>query len=69
MDDGPWTMYLCLVLGCVGSAYFVYGKKQQHWVALACGIGIIVAPLVISVTWAAIAVSLVLMAIPFAVRR
>lgn len=60
-------LILGLVFGTIGSAYFVYGRKQRHGIALFCGVGLMVYPMFVSkVLWLTLG-CLVLMALPFVV--
>jgi hypothetical protein len=52
------------VFAAVGLAYFVYGKKQQKFVPLFCGIGLITFPYFMSNTDLLVVVGLVLSVIP-----
>ena len=53
------------VFGSVGLAYFVYGKKQQRFVPLLCGIALMAFPYFISNTVLLVVVGLVLSAVPY----
>lgn len=57
-----------VVFGAVGLAYFVYGKKQQRFVPLLCGIGLMVFPYFVSNTVLLVVVGLALSAIPYFFR-
>lgn len=54
-----------VVFGAVGLAYFVYGKKQQRFVPLLCGIGLMAFPYFVSNTVALLLVGALLSAIPY----
>lgn len=58
-------LILGLVLGTIGTAYFVYGRKQQNIVALASGIGLMVFPMMVSGTVWLLGGGLAFMALPF----
>ncbi|MHB1567042.1 MAG: hypothetical protein ACYCXG_10060 [Acidiferrobacter sp.] len=58
-------LILGLVLGTIGTAYFVYGRKQQNIVALASGIGLMVFPMMVSGTVWLLSGGLAFMALPF----
>jgi hypothetical protein len=62
------SLLLGVVFGAVGLAYFVYGKKQQRFVPLLCGIGLMVFPYFMSNTVLLIVVGLALSAIPYFFR-
>jgi hypothetical protein len=57
-----------VVFGAVGLAYFVYGKKQQRFIPLLCGIGLLAFPYFMSNTVLLVLVGLVLSAIPYFFR-
>jgi hypothetical protein len=57
-----------VVFGSIGLAYFVYGKKQQRFVPLLCGIALMVYPYFISNTVLLVAVGLVISAVPYFFR-
>jgi hypothetical protein len=57
-----------VVFGSVGLAYFVYGKKQQRFVPLLCGIALMAFPYFISNTVLLVVVGLVLAAAPYFIR-
>jgi hypothetical protein len=54
-----------LLFGTIGLGYFIYGKKQEEYVSLACGIGLMAFPYFVANTIALVAIGVVLMAIPF----
>ena len=62
------SLLLGVVFGAVGLAYFVYGKKQQRFVPLLCGIGLMVFPYFMSNTVLLVVVGLALSAIPYFFR-
>jgi hypothetical protein len=57
-----------VVFGSIGLAYFVYGKKQQRFVPLLCGIALMVYPYFISNTVLLVAVGLIISAVPYFFR-
>lgn len=57
-----------VVFGSVGLAYFVYGKKQQRFVPLLCGIGLMAFPYFISNTVLLVFVGLALSVVPYFFR-
>jgi hypothetical protein len=57
-----------VVFGSVGLAYFVYGKKQQRFVPLLCGIALMAFPYFISNTVLLVVIGLVLSAAPYFIR-
>lgn len=34
----PWSLFLGIVVSSVGLGYVIYGKRQQHLLALCCGL-------------------------------
>ena len=57
-----------LLYGSIGMGYFVYGKKQQRFVALISGIALMVFPYFITNTILGILIALVLVGLPFFMR-
>lgn len=55
---------LGLVFGAIGFAYFRYGKKRSNMVIRYSGLAMMVYPYFVANTFAAIAVGLLLMALP-----
>jgi len=67
MDTGAWL--LCSVIsGSFGLGYFVYGKKQQKYMAMVCGAGLMVYPYFTDNWWLTIGIGVVLIALPFIFR-
>ena len=60
----PGMLALNLLLGAVGLAYFVYGKKNGAIVPLMCGICLMVFPYFISGLFPLILVGLILILLP-----
>ena len=56
------------LFGAVGVGFFLYGKRQQMWVPLFCGIALMVYPWFVSGAWLAVIIGVVLMAVPYFVR-
>jgi hypothetical protein len=57
-----------VIFGAVGLAYFVFGKRQQRFVPLFCGIGLMAFPYFVSNTVLLVIIGLVLSVIPFVFR-
>ena len=57
-----------VVFSAVGLAYFVYGKKQQRFIPLFCGIGLMAFPYFVSNTILLVVVGVVLSVIPYLFR-
>ena len=64
----PQDLILNLALGLIGTAYFLYGKKQGSVVPLICGLLMIIGPYVFTGFLMQLLLGLLLAAIPF-VRR
>ena len=47
MDLTPGTIFSGLMLGAIGAALFIYGKKQTDFRCLAAGVALCFAPYVI----------------------
>ena len=62
------TLFWGILFGAIGLGFFVYGKKQQAIVPLACGLALMVFPYFVSGTWLLIATGAALTAIPYFVR-
>lgn len=58
-----------VIFGSIGAAYFIYGKKQQNWIALVCGIVLCVMPYFVANAFLLIAAGIVLAALPFLLRN
>jgi hypothetical protein len=63
------TLFVGVVSGAVGVAYFVYGKRQQRIAFLAAGVGLCVYPYLVDGPFLLILTGLVLLAGPFLVDR
>ena len=59
------TLLISIITGAVGLGYFVYGKKQQHLMALVSGLGLCLIPYFTDSIGGMIGLSLLLMAAPF----
>ncbi len=67
MDLSTSQLMLGLLFGTIGMAMFVYGKKQQHWIALGAGLGLMVFPYVVTNAWVMTGIGVALTALPFLV--
>jgi hypothetical protein len=54
-----------VIFGAIGFAYFVFGKRQQRFVPLFCGIGLMAFPYFVSNTVLLVIVGFVLSVIPY----
>ena len=62
------ALFLGLVFSVCGLAYFIYGKKQANWIAMASGAGLCLFPYFISNLWLMAAFGIALLAVPFIFR-
>ena len=62
MDLSPGTLFASIVIGAVGFALFVYGKKQQRIPQLVTGIALMGYPYFVSGVWAMVGVAVALVA-------
>ncbi|WP_434937877.1 hypothetical protein ACRWQN_11780 [Shewanella sp. HL-SH8] len=58
-----------VLFGAIGMGYFVYGKRQQAIVPLCMGMALMVYPFFVASVTSLVIVGMVLVAIPFFVRR
>lgn len=58
-------LFISVITGAVGLGYFVYGKKQQHFMSLVSGLGLCLIPYFTDSMGLIIGLSLLLMAAPF----
>lgn len=61
----PQDLFLNLVLGVVGSAYLLYGRKQPAGLPMLCGLLLIVEPYVVQGFVGQLLVGILLAALPF----
>jgi hypothetical protein len=66
--DSSASLLWGVVFGAVGFAYFVYGKKQQRFVPLLCGMGLMAFPYFASNTAILVVVGLALSVAPYFFR-
>jgi len=62
------SMIWNLIFGSIGLGYFIYGKKQKKGVPLACGIGLMIFPYVVSNTVWLVVIGSLLSAVPYFLR-
>jgi hypothetical protein len=67
--DSEATFIWGLLFGTIGLAYFIYGKKQQRGLPLACGLGLMVFPYFVSNTVLLVVIGAVLSALPYFFRQ
>ena len=68
MDIGS-TLMVSVLFSSIGAGYFLYGKKQQQFVALLTGLALCVYPSFLSNGSAIMVVGLLLTAVPWFIRR
>ncbi|MDP1853158.1 MAG: amino acid transport protein [Candidatus Omnitrophota bacterium] len=61
-------LFAGVIFGSIGTAYFVYGKKQQNWIAFVCGIILCVTPYFIANIYLLVATGIVLGVLPFLIK-
>ncbi|MEJ2508313.1 MAG: hypothetical protein P8009_02350 [Gammaproteobacteria bacterium] len=59
------SLLLSVLFGAIGTAYFIYGKRQESYVPLFAGIGLFVFPMFISNVWLMLLTGVALSAAPF----
>jgi hypothetical protein len=62
------SLIWAVIFGAIGLAYFVFGKRQQRFVPLFCGIGLMAFPYFVSNTVLIVIVGLALSVIPYFFR-
>jgi hypothetical protein len=63
------ALFWGLIFGSIGLGFFMYGKRQRSPVPMVCGLVLMVYPYFVGSTLALIAIGVVLMAIPYVVKR
>lgn len=58
-------LFMSFMLGTVGLAYFVYGRKQRRIAAMVSGVGLMVVPYFVDNLWVLGGVSAALLGLPF----
>jgi hypothetical protein len=64
----PAQLFWGIVFSSVGLGYFIYGKKQQVFTAMACGLGLMIYPYFVSDTIPLVAIGETLSALPFFIK-
>jgi hypothetical protein len=62
------TLFIGLITGLLGTAYFIYGKKQRKMVPIVAGICLSIVPFVFSGWFTSSIVSLLLCLAPFVIK-
>ena len=68
MNSTPTLMW-GMIFGSIGLGFFIYGKKQKSIIPLISGIVLMVVPYLISNIYALILLGIVLVALPYFIRR
>ena len=66
--DSSASLLWGLVFGSIGMGYFVYGKKQGRFIALASGCALMLFPYFVTSWYLLVLIGVVLMALPFFMR-
>lgn len=62
------TFLLGMLFGAIGLGYFIYGKRQQAPIPLACGLLLMVFPYFVPNAWATLVLGALLCAVPWFIR-
>lgn len=57
-----------VLFSSIGLGYFIYGKKQQHTMALICGIGLMIYPYFVENIALLLCTGIVLMLVPKSIK-
>ena len=63
------TLMLGVLFGSIGLGFFVYGKKKKVIIPVLSGIGLMVFPYFISDVFIFVTVGVILVALPFVIKR
>jgi hypothetical protein len=66
--DNSASLIWGMIFGSIGVGYFVYGKKQQRFIAMLSGFALCVFPYFVSNTVLMVLIGIVLIALPFFIR-
>ncbi len=69
MDLSPFSLFLNIVAGAVGTAYFVYGKKRARYFPMIAAIALCIVPFLFDSHSAQLLLSIVLAAVPWIWRE
>jgi hypothetical protein len=64
----PSTIIWGIIFGSIGMGFFIYGKKQQVFIPIASGIGLMIIPYFVANIYILILIGLVLIALPYFLR-
>jgi len=63
------TLMWGVIFGSIGLGFFVYGKKQKAFIPLLSGTALLVVPYFISNVYILVVTGVVLVALPFVIKR
>jgi len=66
--DSPVQIFWGVLFGAVGMAYFIYGKKQQMFMPMICGVGLMVYPYFVANTILLVLIGAAISALPYFIR-
>lgn len=69
MNFSPAYLLISILLGAVGVFYMGWGKRRQQALMRACGLGLLIFPLLVNSTGWLLVIGLVLCAVPPVVAR
>jgi hypothetical protein len=58
------SLVFAIVFGLIGSAYLMYGRRQNKWVPILTGLGLIAYPYFVSNPFAVLGIGVALMFVP-----
>jgi len=64
----PSTIIWGIIFGSIGMGFFIYGKKQQAFIPLASGIGLMIIPYFVANIYILLLIGLALIALPYFIR-
>ena len=64
----PGELFVGMIMGSIGLGYCVYGRKNGRFVALACGLLLMVFPYFVGGVWPQLGIGVVLMLLPWLFR-
>jgi len=67
--DNSAALIWGMIFGSIGVGYFVYGKKQQRFIAMVSGIALCIFPYFVPNTVLLVLIGIVLIALPFFLRN
>lgn len=62
------TLFMGLLTGSLGTGFFIYGKKQQKYIPMFCGVGLCIVPYFIDDFTLLVATTLTLCLLPFVIK-